>query len=57
MSCRVVDCQHVGYETTNQCRRGATREEQFDERGVGSGKATKNNETMALGGGRGNGQW
>jgi hypothetical protein len=30
--------------------------QQCNEKGVGSGNATKNNETMALGGGRGNGQ-
>jgi hypothetical protein len=30
---------------------------QCNERSIGSGDATKNNETMALGGGGGNGQW
>jgi hypothetical protein len=30
---------------------------QGNERGVGSSNATKNNKSMALGGGRGNGQW
>jgi hypothetical protein len=41
-----------------QARTGETRRErrQCDERGVGSGDATKNDATMALGGGGGDGQ-
>jgi hypothetical protein len=42
-----------------QASAGEARRErrQCDERGVGSGNATKNDKTTELGGGGGNGQW
>jgi hypothetical protein len=56
MLCCVVDCQHVNNATTASTGEARQERWQCDERGVGSGNATKNDKKMALSGGKGVGQ-